>query len=132
MSESARSRLVRAVAGVSPLLVLAVTLGGLVVALDRSHAEFAIYVLLFVSTIGLAMSGMSLSRTFFTFPKAWPFLAGSRSCVLVGLGNDMCTCRLCRTIFWSMDTSSSPPARAFAYYSSKALSPPSPLFCSPT
>jgi hypothetical protein len=70
----------KVVAGFSPALVLVVAIGGLKAALTASSVESAVYILLLVCWISLLMSGIWLSRCFFAYRFAWPFVV-----CLVGL-----------------------------------------------
>lgn len=64
----------KVVAGFSPAFVLVLAIGGLTAALSAS-VESAVYILLFVCWIALLMSGIWLSRCFFAYQVAWPFVA---------------------------------------------------------
>ncbi len=64
----------KVVAGFSPVFVLVLAIGGLTAALTASSVESAAYVLLLVCWISLLMSGIWLSRCFFAYQFAWPFV----------------------------------------------------------
>jgi hypothetical protein len=66
-----------AIAGATPLIVLLVTLGGLMLALGTSLALYLTYTVLFVGTVGLIASGETLTRRFFRVVGRWPFLAST-------------------------------------------------------